>query len=354
MLFIMPFLFINTSCPQSTPTYKIFQFPADKIPSIDGDTSDWDIVPEDYAIGIDQLRDDRPDSIRHKSIDKKNLDVKVKVGWVKGLDKLYILYQASDNYWDFFNRDLHNDIFELVVDGDRSGGPFITSFHPDKTMSKMDAWFSFQNTQAQNYHIFTPPLDKKWAMVWGPQSWLAELPWSNAAYKYNFKPGEPGRLTLECWITPFDYAGAEGPQRAVPSLLTENKIIGLCWAIIDYDDVDKQSPANNGFWNLSPIHTMYGDASALPPFRLMPLLDTFRQPVTAHWSFSTAGRSVHFQDRSEGNIDTWTWDFGDGAASNEQNPVHTYKNPGYFVVTLTVQGKKDKSRLTKVWEVAVK
>ena len=26
--------------------YKIFQFPADKIPRIDGDPSDWSIVPE--------------------------------------------------------------------------------------------------------------------------------------------------------------------------------------------------------------------------------------------------------------------------------------------------------------------
>ncbi len=32
--------------------FKIFQFPADKIPRIDGKTDDWDIVPESYAIGI--------------------------------------------------------------------------------------------------------------------------------------------------------------------------------------------------------------------------------------------------------------------------------------------------------------
>jgi len=350
----MLFTCIPPARTQTNTPYKIFQFPADRIPRIDGISSDWDIVPEDYAITISQLHDDRPDSVRHRSIDKKNLDVSIKVGWVKGINRLYFLYEAYDNYWDFESRDLHNDIFELVVDGDRSGGPFITSFHPDRSMALMDAWFSFQGTQAQNYHIFTPPLDKKWAMIWGPQSWLTELPWSNAAYQYNFRPGESGKLTLECWITPFDYAGGEGPQRAVESILTENKIIGLCWAIIDYDDVNKKMPANNGFWNLSPIHTMYGDASALPPFRLMPLSDPFIPPLTAHWSFHTTNRTVYFRDESEGQVDSWTWDFGDGSSGKEQHPIHTYARPDHYVVTLSIQGKKGSSRLSKIWEVAVK
>jgi len=62
-------------------------------------------------------------------------------------------------------------------------------------------------------------------------------------------------LTLEFWITPFDYAGCEGPQRAVESVLSENKLIGLAWAILDYDDANSEKHA---FWNLSRQHTMYG------------------------------------------------------------------------------------------------
>lgn len=62
--------------------FKIFQFPADKIPRIDGDTSDWSMVPEAYAIGMDQLKETVKG--RGFNYDKKDLDVKVKVGWVKG------------------------------------------------------------------------------------------------------------------------------------------------------------------------------------------------------------------------------------------------------------------------------
>src|SRR5215510_11732685 len=112
--------------------YKIFQFPADKIPRIDGDPSDWSMVPETYSIGIDQLSDTLKG--HGTKYDKKDLDVKVKVGWVKGLNRLYFLYEAYDNFWDFEQHNRHNDIFELVVDGDLSGGPLIASMHPNSKL----------------------------------------------------------------------------------------------------------------------------------------------------------------------------------------------------------------------------
>src|SRR5512135_2043679 len=33
---------------------------------------------------------------------------------------------------------------------------------------------------------------------------------------------------------------------------------------------------------------------------------------------------------------TWAWDFGDGATSTEQNPTHTYTDPGTYTVSLEV------------------
>ena len=37
--------------------FKIFQFPSNMIPRIDGNKDDWDIVPEDYGIGTEELVD---------------------------------------------------------------------------------------------------------------------------------------------------------------------------------------------------------------------------------------------------------------------------------------------------------
>ena len=50
------------------------------------------------------------------------------------------------------------------------------------------------------------------------------------------------------------------------------------------------------------------------------------------------GLTVYFYDQSLGNINSWSWDFGDGAYGTTQNPVHTYSQPGLYNVCLTVQG----------------
>lgn len=340
------------SWSQDTRSFKVFQFPANKIPTIDGNSDDWKMVPQSYVVGMDQLWDD---SGKQPKADPKNLDVSVKVAWVKGLNRLYFLYEAYDNYWDFSLTGLHNDIFEITVDADQSGGPFIDRFHPNKALTNtMDAYFSYHGVHAQNYHVFTPAEGKDWALAWGSQPWIKELPYSNAAINYNFKPGESGKLTLEFWITPFDYAGND-PSRAVESILTENKNIGLCWAIIDYDDVNNEK--NNGFWNLSKEHTMYGNANFSLPFKLMPLEPEFKKAIAAQWKFNTVDmdrRMVAFIDKSEGEIKSWNWDFGDGTTSTEQNPIHQYKEAGKYIVVLNIEGPKGKSRMSKVWDVAVK
>jgi hypothetical protein len=110
---------------QPDKVFKVFQFPANMIPRIDGDASDWAMVPESYTIGIDQLHNEHPPA---KPDPKKVLDVKVKVGWVKGLNRLYFLYESTDSFYDFADPGLHNDIFELVVDGDLSGEPLDRGF----------------------------------------------------------------------------------------------------------------------------------------------------------------------------------------------------------------------------------
>ena len=46
--------------------------------------------------------------------------------------------------------------------------------------------------------------------------------------------------------------------------------------------------------------------------------------------------NVSFADLSAGSPATWSWDFGDGTRSAEQNPVHRYVTPGSYTVTLTV------------------
>jgi len=56
---------------------------------------------------------------------------------------------------------------------------------------------------------------------------------------------------------------------------------------------------------------------------------------------------VHFYDQSWGTVDSWYWDFGDGNASMEQNPVHTYEQTGAYTVSLTASNSAGASTRTR-------
>lgn len=47
---------------------------------------------------------------------------------------------------------------------------------------------------------------------------------------------------------------------------------------------------------------------------------------------------VQFEDRSEGNILQWQWDFGDQTSSSGASPLHEYRAPGVYEVNFQVTG----------------
>lgn len=332
--------------------FSIYQFPADQIPRIDGKGDDWAQVPEHYIVGTDELWDS---SRKNEEANPESLDVQVRVGWVEGMSRLYFFYEAYDDYWDFSRPGLRNDTFEVVVDGDLSGGPLIERFRVNEdVLSETDAYFTLHGVHAQNYHVFTPAREKSWTMLWGTQQWLKDLPYANAAYRYDFEPGESGRLTLEFYITVFDHASPKGPQYSTKSDLVEDSVIGLSWAIIDYDD--GSSDRSSGFWNLSREHTMFGKADELVAFRLMALEPGHLRDLKADWDFKVVDaerRIVAFRDRSIGEVIEWSWDFGDGKASTDRHPIHEYEEGGKYVVVLTVKGPAGTSCFSRVWDVAL-
>jgi hypothetical protein len=133
--------------------FKIFQFPANQIPRIDGQAEDWSMVPASYAIGSDQLKD----TVNSKGTRSEGSRCLVKWDGSRGSTGCTSSMRLRITTWDFKAKDLHNDIFELVVDGDRSGGPFIRQMHPDESLRENLATHrKFHGVHAQNYHIFTP------------------------------------------------------------------------------------------------------------------------------------------------------------------------------------------------------
>ncbi len=78
--------------------------------------------------------------------------------------------------------------------------------------------------------------------------------------------------------------------------------------------------------------------------------------ITARFSHTpliiVTGLPVKFLDKSTVNNSTGVpdvrvWDFGDGNTSYEQNPSHTYQNPGTYTISLTVTAGSASSKATK-------
>ncbi len=59
--------------------------------------------------------------------------------------------------------------------------------------------------------------------------------------------------------------------------------------------------------------------------------------TTATYTFNVTDNSVAFVPDFN-LVNTWSWDFGDGNFSQDQQPVHVYNTPGIYTVSLTASG----------------
>ena len=65
----------------------------------------------------------------------------------------------------------------------------------------------------------------------------------------------------------------------------------------------------------------------------------------------TVPLAVTFTDLSKNRPTAWVWDFGDGTSSVEQNPAHTYPQPGIYSVRLKVTNNFGSDALLKVGSI---
>ncbi|MEM7142021.1 MAG: PKD domain-containing protein [Actinomycetota bacterium] len=78
-------------------------------------------------------------------------------------------------------------------------------------------------------------------------------------------------------------------------------------------------------------------------------------PPAADFVFSTTvvavGKAVDFEDRSDGEIDRWRWDFGDGDTATSPDVSHAWTTPGRYTVQLTVANDQGSDSASVVIEV---
>ncbi|MCA9953099.1 MAG: PKD domain-containing protein [Anaerolineales bacterium] len=85
-------------------------------------------------------------------------------------------------------------------------------------------------------------------------------------------------------------------------------------------------------------------STAIPP--TPPTADFTAQPISG-----TEPLTVSFTDQSSGQITSWTWSFGDGGTSSQQNPTYSYQEAGNYTATLTIAGPGGKSVASRTIDV---
>jgi PKD repeat protein len=87
------------------------------------------------------------------------------------------------------------------------------------------------------------------------------------------------------------------------------------------------------------------------------LIVVVRTPVANFTGAPTYGNAplvVQFEDHSQGDPQSWVWNFGDGSTSRSQNPYHLYTKPGVYTVTLTVSNRAGGDSMTKTDYITVR
>ena len=79
----------------------------------------------------------------------------------------------------------------------------------------------------------------------------------------------------------------------------------------------------------------YGCADSVTYANLI-IINPIPHPAFVLDTFACTEQAVFFVNNSTGNNITYNWDFGDGNASTDFEPVHQYANEGIFTVCLTV------------------
>jgi PKD repeat protein len=62
----------------------------------------------------------------------------------------------------------------------------------------------------------------------------------------------------------------------------------------------------------------------------------------------TVPLAVGFADRSTNSPTSWSWSFGDGGSTNDQNPSHTFTTPGTYAVVLTASNAAGSNSISQL------
>ncbi|MEO0614580.1 MAG: PKD domain-containing protein, partial [Pseudomonadota bacterium] len=124
---------------------------------------------------------------------------------------------------------------------------------------------------------------------------------------------------------------------------SDGSIVAWSWSFGDGATSNAQSPshtyASAGTYSVTlTVTDDDGDSDSVTQSVTVTEAGSGAAPTAAFDAFCRSS-FCFFVDQStdsDGSIVSWSWDFGDGTSSTQQNPFKVYGSSGTFAVTLTV------------------
>ncbi|MFA5613262.1 MAG: PKD domain-containing protein [Methanoculleus sp.] len=182
----------------------------------------------------------------------------------------------------------------------------------------------------------------------------------NASNAYGYSISAPTTITvLEPPVAAFTATPTEGNAPLAVQFTDEStgNVTAWAWDFGDGNTSADQHPSHT--YVSAGIYTISLNASNDYGFSIKTkteYITVLEPPVAAFTATPTEGNAplvVQFTDESAGNVTAWAWDFGDGNTSTEQNPSHTYENPGNYTVSLTVSNAYSEDTKTRTDYITV-
>ncbi|MCF8230305.1 MAG: S8 family serine peptidase [Bacteroidales bacterium] len=127
--------------------------------------------------------------------------------------------------------------------------------------------------------------------------------------------------TYKVYVHQYDEDAPLAGSGAMVKIYNEN---GLLKTV----NVPSTGPNDDYYWYICDVNGSNGSVNVFNSLMSeAPGLKNFMIPLKEKNEFVMIGH--------ENNLANWSWDFGDGGSSNEQNPIHTYTTIGTYNVSLT-------------------
>lgn len=252
--------------------WTAFQWPDGTTPTLDGDLSEWEIVPDDYIINMD---DQHLDAEGNADYDFADLNLKIIVGYSASTDMLYFMMERFDDHYD---RDGEgggaggDDSWEVHIDGDHTGD----RMRWNKDIEDEDERQLAQGRESQAYHTRFPPLGDtggdSWTWFWmSAATWHTDAQYGDWGFQLDgsLNSGEATAF-IEFSKAAWDEFIFTSPGESTLHDFNENEIIGLNWQVVDHDGNGADAKVDKN-WYFSGANDSWRTTASATDFLLAPV-----------------------------------------------------------------------------------